>query len=111
MLIIDEIGYRPLEPRAASVFFDVISARYETGSIICSSNKGFSEWGSLMGDTVLATAILDRLLHHCTVVNIKGQSYRLKDRRRQGLATNLEVAEALKKGESTQGHEVATDPL
>ena len=109
VLIIDEIGYRPLEPRTASVFFDVISARYETGSIICSSNKGFSEWGSLIGDNVLATAILDRLLHHCTVINIKGQSYRLKDRRKQGLATNLEVAGAMKKGDEIQAHELTNE--
>lgn len=111
VLIIDEIGYRNLTPQAASVFFDVISARYETGSIICSSNKGFSEWGNLMGDVVLATAILDRLLHHSTVINIRGESYRLKDRNKQGLSANAEVREALAKGGDTQKHELDNHPL
>jgi hypothetical protein len=93
------------------VFFDVISARYETWSMICSSNKGFSEWGSLMGDTVLATAILDRLRYHYTDVTIKGQCYCLKDRRKQEQTANLEVAGALKRGDNTQGHEVTFDSL
>lgn len=101
VLVIDEIGYRPLDLRAANTFFEIVAARYETGSIICSSNKGFSEWGTMLGDSVLATATLDRLLHHCVVINIKGDSYRLKDRKRQGIATHLEVAEALEKGAVT----------
>lgn len=111
VLIIDEIGYRPLTASAASIFFDVISARYETGSIICSSNKGFSEWGSLMGDSVLATAILDRLLHHFSVINIRGESYRLKDRHKQGLTSHLQVEEALTKGGNTQKNVLDNHPL
>ena len=99
VLIIDEMGYRPLDRMAANYFFDIISARYETGTVILSSNKGFSEWGDLFSDPVLATAILDRLLHHCHVINIKGNSYRLKDRIKQGLYTNAEVADNIKKGE------------
>jgi DNA replication protein DnaC len=111
VLIVDEIGYRNLSPQAASVFFDVISARYETGSIICSSNKGFSEWGNLIGDPVLATAILDRLLHHSTVINIRGESYRLKDRKKQGIGANPEVKEALARGGDTEKHELDNHPL
>lgn len=99
LLVIDEIGYRALDQRAASVFFDIISARYETASVILSSNKGFSEWGELMGDGVLATAILDRLLHHCVVINVKGESYRLRDRKRQGVSAHLEVALTREKGD------------
>ena len=98
VLAIDEIGYRTLDGQAGSAFFEVVSERYETGSIICSSNKSFTEWGTLFGDAVLATAILDRLLHHCVVVNIRGESYRLKDRKRQGIAAHPEVAEAMEKG-------------
>jgi len=111
VLIVDEIGYRNLSPQAASVFFDVISARYETKSIICSSNKGFSEWGNLIGDPVLATAILDRLLHHSTVINIRYESYRLKDRKKQGIGANPEVREALARGGDTEKHELDNHPL
>jgi DNA replication protein DnaC len=113
VLVIDEIGYRRLTPEAAAIFFEVISARYETGSIICSSNKGFSEWGSLVGDPVLATAILDRLLHHATVLNIRGDSYRLKDRSKQRLPGGAvtPVAEALAKGGATQQHSPDSYPL
>ena len=62
-----------------------MSARYERGSIILTSNKSYGEWGSIFGDPIIATAILDRLLHHSTTINIRGESYRLKDRRRAGL--------------------------
>jgi hypothetical protein len=69
----------------AFVLFQLVSARYEKGSIILTSNKGFGEWGELMGDPVLATAVLDRLLHHAHIINIRGNSYRLKDRVKTGL--------------------------
>ena len=62
-----------------------MSARYERGSIILTSNKSYGDWGSIFGDPIIATAILDRLLHHSTTINIRGESYRLKDRRRAGL--------------------------
>jgi hypothetical protein len=65
---------------SAELFFRLICGRYENGSIILTSNKFFSDWGELMSDTVIATAMLDRLLHHAHVVNIRGESYRLKDR-------------------------------
>ncbi|WP_055494985.1 IS21-like element helper ATPase IstB [Streptomyces sp. TP-A0356] len=80
VLVVDEVGYQPLERAEANLVFQVISKRYEKGSIILTSNKAFGEWGQVFGDEVLATAILDRLLHHCEVVPIKGNSYRLKNR-------------------------------
>jgi DNA replication protein DnaC len=80
VLVVDEVGYQPLERAEANLVFQVISKRYEKGSIILTSNKTFSEWGQVFGDEVLATAILDRLLHHCDVVSINGNSYRLKNR-------------------------------
>lgn len=78
--MVDEVGYQPLERAEANLVFQVISKRYEKGSIILTSNKTFSEWGQVSGDEVLATAILDRLLHHCDMIAINGPSYRLKNR-------------------------------
>ncbi|WP_432190634.1 IS21-like element helper ATPase IstB [Streptomyces sp. Tue6028] len=80
VLVVDEVGYQPLERAEANLVFQVISKRYEKGSIVLTSNKTFSEWGQVFGDEVLATAILDRLLHHCEVISINGPSYRLKNR-------------------------------
>jgi DNA replication protein DnaC len=80
VLIIDEVGYLPLDQTDANLLFQLISRRYERGSIILTSNKAFSEWGQVFGDEVLATAILDRLLHHCDVISINGPSWRLKNR-------------------------------
>lgn len=79
VLVVDEVGYQPLERAEANLVFQVISKRYKKGSIL-TSNKTFSEWGQVFGDEVLATAILDRLLHHCDVISINGPSYRLKNR-------------------------------
>src|SRR5215470_12964889 len=85
VLVIDEMGYLPLDDLGATIFFQLVSARYERGSIILTSNKSYGEWGSIFGDPIIATAILDRLLHHSTTINIRGESYRLKERRRAGL--------------------------
>ena len=85
VLIIDEFGIWPYDRAAATAFFTLISARYERGSIILTSNKGFGEWGELLGDSVIAAAILDRLLHHSHVLNIRGESYRLAEKRAEGL--------------------------
>ena len=85
VLIVDEMGYLPLDDMGATIFFQLVSARYERGSIIVTSNKSYGEWDSIFGDPIIATAILDRLLHHSTTINIRGESYRLKDRRRAGL--------------------------
>lgn len=92
VLIIDEMGYLPLDDLGATIFFQLVSARYERGSIILTSNKSYTDWGSIFGDPIIATAILDRLLHHSTTINIRGESYRLKDRRRAGLLTRPEEA-------------------
>jgi IstB-like ATP binding protein len=85
VLVIDEVGYLPLDDLGATIFFQLVSARYERGSIVLTSNKSYGEWGSIFGDSIIATAILDRLLHHSTTINIRGESYRLKDRRKAGL--------------------------
>ncbi len=74
-----------LDRASAELLFRVICSRYEKGSIILTSNKYFSDWGELMNDTVVATAILDRLLHHAHMINIRGESYRLKDRLKGGV--------------------------
>jgi DNA replication protein DnaC len=86
LLIIDEMGYLPFEESGAHCFFQLISKRYEKTATIFTSNKSFGEWGDIFRDNVIASAILDRILHHCTTVNIRGDSYRLKERRRYGLA-------------------------
>jgi DNA replication protein DnaC len=80
VLIIDEIGYLNLDTQSAHYLFQVISRRYERGSIILTSNKGFGEWGEMVGDPIIATAMLDRLLHHSRIFNLKGDSYRLKEK-------------------------------
>jgi len=84
VLLLDEVGYEPLTPEQAHVFFQLINARYETGSIVMTSNKPFSTWAELMSDEAVATAMLDRLLHHAQVVSLKADSYRMKDRLRVG---------------------------
>jgi len=78
LLIIDEIGYLPVIPGGGNLFFQLVNARYERGAMILTSNRGFAEWGELFGDPVVATALLDRLLHHAVVVQIEGASYRLR---------------------------------
>lgn len=85
LLILDELGYLPLSREEASLFFRLLVRRYERASLILTSNKSFLDWGEIFQDHVLATAILDRLLHHATTLNIKGESYRLKEKRRAGL--------------------------
>jgi DNA replication protein DnaC len=85
LLIIDELGYLPFEAHAAHLFFQLVSRRYERGSILITSNRSVGEWGSVFGDAVVATAILDRLLHHSHVITIRGDSYRLREKRRSGL--------------------------
>ena len=82
LMIIDEIGYLPLNREESNLLFQLVSYRYEKSSTIFTSNKSFSEWGEVLGDQVMASAVLDRVLHHSIVVNIKGDSYRLKDRRK-----------------------------
>ena len=78
LLVVDEIGYLPVIPSGGNLFFQLVNARYERGAMILTSNRGFAEWGEVFGDTVVATALLDRLLHHAVVVHIEGASYRLR---------------------------------
>jgi DNA replication protein DnaC len=85
LLIVDEIGYLPLDRAGANLLFQLIARRYERGSIIITSNQSLTGWGEVFGDAIIATAILDRLLHHSTTLNIKGESYRLKEKRKAGL--------------------------
>ena len=84
LLLVDEVGYEPLTSEQSHVFFQLINARYETGSVIMTSNKPFAKWAELMSDEAVATAILDRLLHHSHVFSLKGDSYRMKDRLKVG---------------------------
>lgn len=85
LLIIDEIGYLPIDRGGANLFFQLISRRYERGPMILTSNQSFSAWGDVFGDRVIATAVLDRLLHHAVTMNIRGNSYRLKDKLKSGM--------------------------
>ena len=77
----------------AGLFFRLLTRRYERASLIVTSNKSFVDWGEIFNDQVLATAILDRLLHHCTTLNIKGESYRLKEKRKAGLVGSTPVTD------------------
>lgn len=79
LLVIDEVGYLPIDQQGSNLFFQLISKRYEKGSIILTTNKGYGQWGEIFGDS--AAAILDRLLHHSTTIHIKGESYRMKERK------------------------------
>lgn len=85
VLVVDEVGYLPLGRDTANWFFELVSRRYEKGSIILTSNKSYGDWGSIFPEVAVATAILDRLLHHSTTLTIRGESYRLKDKRRAGV--------------------------
>jgi DNA replication protein DnaC len=91
VLIIDEIGYLPLSNLEASLFFRLVARRYERASLIVTSNKSFMDWGEIFNDPVVATAVLDRLLHYSTTLNIKGESYRLKEKRRAGLLSKNQL--------------------
>lgn len=93
LLIIDEIGYLPLDRQGANLMFQLISRRYERGSVMITSNQSLTGWGEVFGDPVIATAILDRLLHHAVTINVKGESYRLKEKRKAGLLTRSREVE------------------
>ncbi|MGH2782907.1 MAG: IS21-like element helper ATPase IstB [Thermoleophilaceae bacterium] len=86
LFLLDELGYLPLEPADATFLFEVVSKRYEAAkATIVTSNKSYGQWGEIFPEPVLATALLDRLLHHATTINIRGESYRLRHRRAAGL--------------------------
>jgi DNA replication protein DnaC len=81
LLVVDEIGYLPVSHNGAMLFFQLMSRRYERAATVLTSNKGFEEWGAIFGDDVMAAALIDRLLHHCHIVNIRGNSYRMREHR------------------------------
>jgi len=83
LIIIDEIGYTPIEKREANLFFNLISETYEKASIIVTSNKSFESWAEMMGDSIMTTALLDRLLHHARVFTLDGESYRIKNQNKE----------------------------
>jgi len=85
VLVVDEVGYEPLTPEQANLFFQVVNARYENGSMILTTNKPFGAWAETMRDEAIASATLDRLLHHAHALVLKGDSYRMKDRIRSGV--------------------------
>jgi DNA replication protein DnaC len=102
LLIVDELGYLPFERRSAHLFFQLVNRRYERGSLLVTTNQRVSEWGTVFGDEVLATAILDRLLHHSHALLISGESYRLREKRRSGL-----IRSRLSESEGETGHREA----
>lgn len=100
LLVIDEVGYLPLDKSGANLFFQLVNARYEKGAMILTSNRSFQEWGEIFGDNVVAAALLDRLLHHAVVIQIDGNSYRLKTHAAL-MPENLKAAIAYR-GDSTR---------
>jgi DNA replication protein DnaC len=100
LLIIDEIGYIPIDRQGANLFFQLVSRRYKRGAIILTSHQSLSTWGEVFGDPVIATAILDRLLHHSSTINIKGESYRLREKLKAGLVKAKTTAESGPDGKS-----------
>jgi len=96
LLIVDEIGYLPIDRQGANLFFQLISRRYEKGPMVLTSNQSFGAWGEVFGDRVIATAILDRVLHHAITINIRGNSYRLKEKLKAGLIRTEEPRTYLK---------------
>nr|WP_306171827.1 ATP-binding protein [Variovorax sp. KK3] len=95
LLVVDELGYLPFEANAAHLFFQLVSRRYERGSMLVTSNRSVAEWGAVFGDAVVATVILDRLLHHSHVITIRGDSYRLRSKRRAGLVNQASAKDAV----------------
>jgi DNA replication protein DnaC len=84
LIIIDEIGYTPIDRKEANLFFNLISELYEKASIVLTSNKSFDNWAEMMGDSIMTTAMLDRLLHHAHIFNMDGDSYRIKSKNKKG---------------------------
>jgi len=93
LLVVDEIGYLPVSHAGAVLFFQLMNRRYEHASTVLTSNKGFEEWGAVLGDEVMAAALIDRVLHHCHLVNIRGNSFRMREHTalHQALQADLDV--------------------
>ena len=103
VLVVDELGYLPMSREEANLFFRLVARRYERASLIITSNKSFIDWGEVFGDQVLATAILDRLLHHSSTINIKGESFRLKEKRRAGMLSQQTAEPGSSTGSTGEG--------
>ena len=88
MLIIDELGFRKIPQNGMDDFFEIIRSRYETGSVIITTNRNFEDWGSLLGDKVMASAIIDRIVHHAEIIKITGNSYRIKNYKEESIDIN-----------------------
>ena len=99
LLVVDEIGYLPVSRDGAVLFFQLVNARHEHASTVLTSNKGFEEWGAVLGDEVMAAALIDRLLHHCHIVNIRGNSYRMREH--QELRRSMQHSDADRKAGRT----------
>jgi len=102
LLVVDEIGYLPITPTGAMLFFQLMSRRYETASTVLTSNKSFEEWGGIFGDDVMAGALIDRLVHHCHIVNIRGNSYRMRQHTELFSVLKRKDDEALKRRRSRE---------
>lgn len=102
LLVVDEIGYLPVSRTGAVLFFQLMNRRYEHASTVLTSNKGFEEWGTILGDEVMAAALIDRVLHHCHLVNIRGNSFRMREHTalRQALTEDLDVDVGRRSGRS-----------
>jgi DNA replication protein DnaC len=100
--VVDEIGYLPVSRTGAVLFFQLMNRRYEHASTVLTSNKGFEEWGTVLGDEVMAAALIDRVLHHCHLVNIRGNSFRMREHTalRQALTEDLDVEVSRRSGRS-----------
>ena len=94
-MIIDDLGYIRQTREEMEVVFTLLAERYERGSVLITSNRSIGEWGAVFGDAVVATAILDRLLHHSHVITIRGDSYRLREKRRSGLLKAPIIAQSV----------------
>lgn len=108
LLLVDEIGYLPISRTGAMLFFQLMSRRYERASTVLTSNKGFEEWGEIFGDDVMAAALIDRLVHHCHIVNIRGNSYRMRHHTELHRALGTSRAPTPHKGRSRSKEVAAT---
>lgn len=108
LLVVDEIGYLPVTHTGAVLFFQLMSRRYERAATVLTSNKGFEEWGEIFGDEVMAAALIDRLLHHCHLVNIRGNSYRMREHTAlsQALRSEAEAPTTTRQGRSSRSTNV-----
>jgi DNA replication protein DnaC len=99
LLVVDEIGYLPINHTGAVLFFQLMNRRYERASTVLTSNKGFEEWGEILGDEVMAAALIDRVLHHCHLVNIRGNSYRMREHTElyRTLQSDVDAAEPVRR--------------